>query len=260
VGDDAAVAAIGATGVLSTRGDTDRLYEWASVTKLVTALASLVAVEEGTLDLDEQAGPPGATIRHLLAHAAGLPFEGDTPIAAPATRRTYSNSGFRMVATVLERSSNMRWPEYVRAAVLDPLGMRTTDLGDDPAAGARGPLDDLTLLGRELLHPRLIAKQTRDAAITVQFPGLAGLVPGIGRFDPCDWGLGFELRDGKDPHWTGTTNSARTFGHFGRSGTFLWIDPDLTLAVAYLSDREFGPWALEEWPALSDELLASRFV
>jgi CubicO group peptidase (beta-lactamase class C family) len=90
---------------------------------------------------------------------------------------------------------------------------------------------------------------------SVQFPGLNGVLPDVGRFDPNDWGLGVELRDRKQPHWTGTRNSERTFGHFGGSGTFLWVDPAVGLALACLTDREFDTWALEAWPRLSDGVL-----
>ena len=76
--------------------------------------------------------------------------------------------------------------------------------------------------------------------------------------DPNDWGLGFELRDAKAPHWTGTRNSARTFGHFGGSGSFLWVDPDAGIVLACLCDLDFGPWALEAWPRLSDDVLAQN--
>jgi CubicO group peptidase (beta-lactamase class C family) len=89
----------------------------------------------------------------------------------------------------------------------------------------------------------------------VQFSGLGGVLPDVGRFDPNDWGLGVELRDGKQPHWTGGRNSARTFGHFGGSGTFLWVDPDADVACACLTDREFDAWALDAWPRLSDAVL-----
>jgi CubicO group peptidase (beta-lactamase class C family) len=90
----------------------------------------------------------------------------------------------------------------------------------------------------------------------VQFPGLVGVLPGFGRQEPNDWGLGFELRDAKSPHWTGARNSARTFGHFGRSGTFLWVDPEARLALGVLTDLDFGDWAAEAWPRLSDAVLA----
>jgi CubicO group peptidase (beta-lactamase class C family) len=82
------------------------------------------------------------------------------------------------------------------------------------------------------------------------------VLPGYGRHDPNDWGLGFELRDHKHPHWTGSRNSPRTFGHFGRTGTFLWVDPDAGLALAVLTDRDFGDWAIDAWPVLADAVLA----
>jgi CubicO group peptidase (beta-lactamase class C family) len=82
------------------------------------------------------------------------------------------------------------------------------------------------------------------------------VLPGLGRMEPNDWGLTFELRDAKSPHWTGSRNSERTFGHFGASGTFLWVDPDAGLACAVLTERRFGDWAKEAWPVFSDEVLA----
>jgi CubicO group peptidase (beta-lactamase class C family) len=79
----------------------------------------------------------------------------------------------------------------------------------------------------------------------------------VGRFDPCDWGLGFEIRDGKAPHWMGARNSPEAYGHFGGSGAFLWVDPAVDVAVAALTDREFGRWALDAWPVFSDALLSA---
>ncbi|HYZ67280.1 MAG TPA: serine hydrolase, partial [Mycobacterium sp.] len=93
------------------------------------------------------------------------------------------------------------------------------------------------------------------AATEVQFPGLSGVLPGFGSQRPNDWGLGFEIRNNKSPHWTGSSNSTRTYGHFGQSGTFLWVDPDADLALVVLTDRNFGEWAYPCWPALSDEVL-----
>ena len=104
-------------------------------------------------------------------------------------------------------------------------------------------------------EPTRIAPETLEEAVTVQFPGLVGVLPDIGRMDPNDWGLGVELRDAKQPHWTGSLNSSRTFGHFGGSGTFLWVDPERELACAVLTRREFGDWAKEAWPRLSDAVL-----
>jgi len=225
------------------------------VTKLVTALAALVAAEEGTVDLDEPAGPEGSTVRHLLAHAAGLPFEAGPPISRVGRRRTYSNAGFEALAEHVARRAEMPFDEYLLGAVLRPLGL-AAELRGSPASGLHGSLDDLLLLASELQRPQLIAAETLAEATTVQFPGLSGVVPGLGRMDPNDWGLGFELRDAKSPHWTGAHNSPATFGHFGGSGTFIWVDPDADTALACLTDLDFGPWALEAWPRLSDAVLA----
>lgn len=253
----AARAAVGVArrgAVVGTYGDTGVVLGWASVTKLTTALAALVAAEEGVVDLDEPAGPPGSTVRHLLAHASGLPFEGDAPIARPGTRRIYSNTGFEQLAAAVELAAEIPFAEYLRAAVLRPLRI-LGDLEGSPAAGLRGSLDDMLRLALELLEPTLVAPETFAEATSVQFPGLSGVLPGLGRLEPNDWGLGFELKDGKSPHWTGTRNSPRAFGHFGGAGTFLWVDPERELACACVTDREFDAWALEAWPRLSDAVL-----
>jgi CubicO group peptidase (beta-lactamase class C family) len=255
-------AATAAVGVLSPRselgsvGELDVELPWASVTKLLTGLAVLVALEEGIVELDEPAGPPGATLRHLLAHASGLPTDGRAPIASVGERRIYSNIGIEMAAERVAGAAAMPFGEYLRAAVLEPLSL-SGRLRGSPASGFTGPLSDLLALGRELVAPTLVAPETLAEATTVQFPGLVGVLPGFGRRDPNDWGLAFELRDGKSPHWTGTRNSPRTFGHFGASGTFLWVDPDAGLALACLTDMEFGDWAREAWPRLSDAVLDS---
>jgi CubicO group peptidase (beta-lactamase class C family) len=250
--ENAAVVALGRDGELGREGDAARVFRWASVTKPVTALACLVAAEEGTLDLDEPAGPPGSTVRHLLAHASGLPFEGRKPIAEPGRRRIYSNTGFDELARVLENRAEMPFGDYLGQAALEPVGMAGAELRGSAGAGLWGTLDDLVALATELLDPTVVARETLDEATSVQFPGLAGVIPDLGRYDPNDWGLGFELRNAKDPHWTGTLPSARTFGHFGGSGTFLWIDPEAGLALGCLTDLEFGDWAKKAWPRLSD--------
>jgi CubicO group peptidase (beta-lactamase class C family) len=245
-----------AQGAIAAHGDTARFYRWASVTKPVTALACLVAAEEGAIDLDGPAGPPGSTFRHLLAHASGLPLAGGSPIAKPGERRIYSDHGFDVLGRGLADEAEMPFGDYLRGAVLEPLGTGARYEGR-PGSGLRGSLDDLLAVARELLAPTLVAAETLAEATSVQFPGLVGVLPGFGRQEPNDWGLGFELRDDKSPHWTGARNSPHTFGHFGRSGTFLWVDPDAKVALACLTDLEFGGWAVEAWPALSDAVLAA---
>jgi CubicO group peptidase (beta-lactamase class C family) len=251
-----AVAVLRGGEEVASHGPRERVFRWASVTKPVTALATLVAAEEGVIDLDEPAGPPGATVRHLLAHASGLPFDGGAPISSPGKRRIYSNAGFDVLADVVGAAAEMPFAEYLPAAVLGPLEMQA-ELRGSAGSELHGSLDDAVKLAAELQRPRLIAPETLAEATSVQFPGLVGVLPDIGRMDPNDWGLGVELRDAKRPHWTGEHNSPRTFGHFGGSGTFLWVDPDADAALACLTDLDFGPWALDAWPPLADAVLRS---
>ena len=253
------VVAAGVAGVgevLATTGPIDVPLPWASVTKLLTTLAALVAVEEGTIALDQPAGPPGSTVRHLLAHASGLPLDGEGPTVAPATRRTYSNRGIELVAECVAGGAGIPFKRYLIEGVLIPLGMVDTRLGGSPAWAAYGPLRDLMALAGELMAPELISPETLGLATRVAFPNLNGVLPGYGMQKPNDWGLGFERRDRKSPHWTGTANSPATFGHFGQTGSFLWVDPVAHLACASLADRDFGKWAKRAWPALSDAVLA----
>ena len=246
----AAVAVTGAVEAIY--GEEERRFAWASVSKLATTLAMLVAAEEGIVDLDEPAGPPGSTFRHLLAHASGLPFEAGAPIARPGTRRIYSNYGIEVAAARVEERAGMPFSEYFAAVWQGTEAVLEGSAG----SGVVGTLGDLVELARELQQPVRIAQETLDEARTVQFPGLVGVLPGFGRQEPNDWGLGLELRDAKSPHWTGSLNSPRTFGHFGRSGTFLWVDPERGLALACLTDLAFGDWARDAWPRLADAVLA----
>jgi len=257
------VAVVGAGGTLAAYGETGRTFRLASVTKPLAALAVLVAVEESAVELDapvEPYGPAGATLRHLLAHASGLVFDGAPAprraLSRPGATRIYSNAGFEAMGEYVSAQTGIGFGEYVRQAVCEPLGLHDTVLDGSPAHAAVSTVDDLAVLARELLAPRLVHASTLAEATAVQFPGLSGVLPGFGRQEPCDWGLGFELRDGKSPHWTGTRNSPGTFGHFGRAGTFLWVDPGLGLATVALTDREFGEWAAAAWPAYSDRIIS----
>jgi CubicO group peptidase (beta-lactamase class C family) len=234
-------------------------FRLASVTKPLAAYAVHVAVEEGALTLDDPAGPPappGATVAHLLAHASGLPFEGESPTSPPGRRRIYSNVGFELLGATVAAAAGMPFADYLAEAVFAPLGLTGARLDGSPAYAGYATLDDLCAFAAELLAPRLLAPETFARATTVAFPGLDGVLPGFGRQRPNDWGLGFELRGTKSPHWTGSANSPATFGHFGQSGTFVWVDPAVGVACVGLADRNFGDWARAAWPVLSDAVLA----
>ena len=256
----AAAAVVCPDGVVATFGPVDHVFALASVTKPLTALAVLVAVEEEAVSLDDPADAPlipGATLRHLLAHASGLAPERLMRAAAPGERRIYSNVGIELAARLVETATDMPFAAYLDEAVCQPLKLTNTVVDGSPAKDGRSTLTDLARVAQELLKPSVVVHaSTIREATTVQFPGLRGVLPGFGPKDPNDWGLGFEIRGGKTPHWTGARNSPQTFGHFGQSGTMLWVDPVARLAVVALSDEPFGPWAAQAWPALSDAVLA----
>ncbi|WP_055588448.1 serine hydrolase domain-containing protein [Streptacidiphilus griseoplanus] len=247
--------------VLGSYGPQEREFPLASVTKLLSAYAALVAVEEGVFELDDPAGPEGSTVRHLLAHTSGLAFDEHRSMAAPGTRRLYSNAGFDVLAETLEKAAGIPFARYAAEAVFQPLGMAATriDTAHRAPAGAGGvsTAADLARFAAELQAPRLLHPSTVEAATrVVAYPGLSGVLPGFGHQRPNDWGLGFEIRDGKAPHWTGALSSPQTFGHFGQSGTFLWVDPAAGAACVCLTDRDFGPWAAAAWPPFTDAVLA----
>ena len=248
------MAVIGPEGLRFQWGHVELPGRWASVTKPFTAYAVLAGVTTGLWKLDDPAGPPGSTLRHLLAHASGLPFEGVTPIAPPGRRRIYSNGGFDALGAFVADRTGSPFGDYLKDSVLGPLAIEA-DLEGRPSEGLVGNVGGMASLAAELLNPTLLDPDLFDQATRVAFPGLAGTLPGIARFDPLDWGLGFEIKGKKDPHWTGHANSAATFGHFGGSGTFLWVDPEARVGLCVQTGREFGPWALETWPVLSDTVL-----
>lgn len=244
-------------GEASRNGPTTRDFPLASVTKPLFAYAVLVAIEEGSIALDTPAPLPGVTVRHLLAHAGGLDPDRPESIAEPGTRRIYSNAGFEMLGAVLATATGFTADGYLRAAVLEPLGMANTELLGSPAHAAHSTVDDLLRFAAELLAPTLLDPSTLAEATSTQWPDIGGVLPGFGRQEPNPWGLGFEIRGHKSPHWTGHANSPETFGHFGRAGTMIWVDPVAARAAVALTDREFGPWAAEAWPRFSDAVLGS---
>jgi CubicO group peptidase (beta-lactamase class C family) len=254
----AAVGVASSAGAMESAGPADQPFRWASVTKLLVALAALDAVQRGLLDLDEPAGPPGSTVRHLLSHTSGLAFDRDAVLSQPGRRRIYSNLGIEIVAELIAARSGQPFERLLAEEICLPLGMAGTRLEGSPAWGAVGTLTDLMNLAVELASPSLVGEDLLAEATSTAFPGLPGVLPGFGRQPDCDWGLGFEIKGSKEPHWTGAANSPRTFGHFGRSGSFVWVDPEAGMTCAGLADRDFGDWARQAWPQLSDDLLAAH--
>jgi CubicO group peptidase (beta-lactamase class C family) len=252
---NAAAVVVKPVGRVESYGDLDHSFRLASVAKLLTAYAALVALEEGSIDLYDAAGPEGSTVRHLLSHAAGYGFESTSNvIVPPGKRRMYSNRGIEELAAYISSSTAMPFATYLAEAVFQPLGMTVTELRTSAAFGMWSTARDMARFAAELLEPSLISFDTLRSATTVHFPDLAGVMPGYGRHDPLPWGLGFEIKGEKQPHYAGQYTSPETFGHFGGSGTFLWVDPHKQLACVVLTDRDFGDWAIPIWSKLSDDV------
>lgn len=250
--DNVAAALLRDGEVMETLGETSRVFSVASVTKPVVAYGVMLAVEEGALELDQPAGPEGSTVRHLLAHASGVGFDSREPQKPVGQRRIYSSSGYEWLADLVSEAAGMNFADYLAEGVLAPLGMKNTTLVGSAGHGLDTTVEDLIAFAAEVMNPQLLHPSTVAEMLTPQFADLDGIVPGYGMHKPCPWGLGFELKGDKGvaggkPHWTGAEMPAATAGHFGMSGTYLWIVPEEKLAMVALTDHDFGAWAKPLW-------------
>ena len=246
-------------GVLYESGDVDEIFPFASVTKPIVAWSALVAVDRGLLDLDAPAGAPapdGATIGHLLSHSSGIAADSDERLATPGTRRIYSNRGIEILGERLQEATGTPLETWVESTVLEPLGMASVLIPGSPAHSGEGSARDLSLFARELASPRLVSPALAERACAPVLPELDGVLPGYGRQVPNPFGLGVEVRGAKSPHWTGKGNSPQTFGHFGQSGSFMWVDPVAERQAVFLGAEPFGQVHRKTWPALGDQILA----
>ncbi len=229
---------------LASCGDLDAVRPWASVTKLVTGLAAAIDVEAGRGALDDPVGPAGSTLAHLLSHSSGLGMESGDPTGAPGLKRIYSNYGIDLAAQYLAGGTDVA--TWLANRVATPLGLDSTRLVGRASEGLEGSTTDLAMFARQWVAPSLIPPSARDRTIKAFLPELSGVVPGWGRFSPCPWGLGPELRGAKS-HWMGEWPST-SFGHFGRSGSMVLANVDEGLVLVATSTIDFGAWAHELWP------------
>lgn len=255
-------------------GPAENPFALASVSKLLTAYAVMLAVEEGAIELDEPVDVSGLedfqkvpTVRQLLAHAGGVAFGERTQQKAPETRRIYSSAGYEMLAENVERATGMSFEEYCQMGLNDTLGM-SVDFSGSAGHGFTGSVEDLVAFAGEVLHPRLLDESTVAEMLTVQYPDLNGIVPGYGMQKPCPWGLGFEVRGSKGGdadshegdgggHWLVASMPKDVAGHFGQSGTFVWVAREQGLAAVVLTDRDFGEWAKPLWSEFNADLWAA---
>ncbi len=144
----------------------DTVYRVGSVSKLFTDIGIMQLVERGVLDLDAPVSrylpdfkpnnPSGKaiTLRHLMAHRSGLVreppvghyFDPTNPSLAqtvgslntteliypPETKIKYSNAAIATVGFVLEHTQKEPFAQYLKRAVLEPLGLKKSGFEADP--------------------------------------------------------------------------------------------------------------------------------
>ena len=257
-GFEAAAIVLGTEGERERRGDVELIRPWRSVTKTLTGYGATLALQEGRVDLEDEAGPPGATLRHLLAHCSGCFYDSERTLQAPGLRRHYSNYGIDEAARHIERAIGRDYGDWIQERIAGPLGMDSLQWSGSASVGAHGPLTDLALFAAELLQPTLLEPRWHTELTRAQFPELVGIMPGFGKQSPNPFGLGIEVRGTKSPHWTGTRNSEGTVGHFGMRGTAFWVDPAAGLALVVGTSHDFCDAHREVMPRLADAVLEAH--
>lgn len=240
----------GMVDVIDAAGPLDEVRRWASVSKMAVSLAFAVEVDWGLHQVSERLGPRGATLANLLSHSSGLGLEPDDPTVEVATKRIYSNYGIDLaVAAIVEDGDAASWLDD---RLFTPLGMSSTRLDGRPSSGVIGSTTDMQILAEAWLRPDAVSRDTRNRFIVPYAPHLAGIVPGFGRFSPCPWGLGPEIRGDKS-HWMGDW-PPESFGHFGKSGSLMLLNVDEGIGVVATSTEDFGAWAVALWPEWTSAL------
>jgi CubicO group peptidase (beta-lactamase class C family) len=234
----------GFSETIAAEGDLEEVRQWASVSKMAVSLAFGVEVDWGFHQPSETFGPRGATLANLLSHSSGLGLEENDPVVGVATKRVYSNFGIDYAVNAIMNQNEPS--EWLRDRVFSPLGMNATKLNGRPSSGVEGSTRDMRSLAEAWLRPDGITKETRNRFITPYVPNLDGIVPGFGRFSPCPWGLGPEVR-GQKEHWMGDW-PPESFGHFGQSGALMLLNVEEGIGVVATSTVDFGPWAVQLWP------------
>lgn len=225
-------------------------YRLASVTKQFTAAAILLLVEDRRLGLDDRirqwlpslpAAAEAVTIRHLLSHTGGLIDYEDvipdgttvqlrdadvlrllesqnTTYFAPGSAYRYSNSGYALLALIIEKASGVSFATFLRERIFQPLGMRNTVAHEEGIStvahraygysqadgrwtrtdqsttsavlgdgGIYSSIDDLAKWDAALYDDRLLSAESRRLAFTA---AVQTDVPGVA------YGFGWRIGDG----------------------------------------------------------------
>ena len=227
--------------VVHSTGPRDVRVPWTSVSKLTVALLVGYDVAAGRCAATDSLGPEGSTIAHLLSHASGLGPDASALRSGVGRKRIYTSFGYELLVAFLGGVEN------VVGRAKNELGLTSVVSDGSLAGGLMGTLEDVEEVARRWLGGDPVLSGYLPTMTAPFLPELDGVVPGFGRFDPCPWGLGPQIR-GTGDHWMGAQWPATSFGHFGQSGTMVLADPEHHRALVAVSDRGFGSWAVATWP------------
>jgi CubicO group peptidase (beta-lactamase class C family) len=213
------------------------------------------------------------------------------PVTPPATRRIYSNEGYAVLGELLVAATGIPHGRYVHESVCIPLGMdahlglpeseygRALEVREPglsrpgvalfnsrqwrrrgtAAGGAFATLEAYTRFVTMLLRrgDPLLAPETFEEMAAVQFPGIPGGIESFQTWEVADWSLGYDVRDHKQPHWTGNRTPPSTLSHFGASGTLFMADHEAGVGLVALANRgTYSGWPMRpgHWQDLCDSL------
>jgi CubicO group peptidase (beta-lactamase class C family) len=254
------ISYIGPDGEHGVIGKSQGRYRLASITKLLTTYVVADAVVGGFVGFEDlvaspQLKSPDVTLQDLLSHSSGIRPD-ELQSIDRHKKRIYTNEAFDLAGEFLISKLGKDFKETTIGNLFEDglnsfLGASFNFEGTC-SASATGTLEDLILLMNEMRNPTYLDFQTHKFLTTPFLPELEGILPGWGNFKRNTFGVGFEIRGNKQPHWTGSVSSPETFGHFGQSGAFIFHDPIKNVSACCLTNQDFSGWAKEEFPKLSN--------
>jgi CubicO group peptidase (beta-lactamase class C family) len=175
-------------------------------------------------------------------------------LAKPEEKRIYSIAGYRVIAKVLENQLSISFPTLVKDLILNNcelFDMSPPVTGD---SGLKGTIEGLYKLSKRLLLADIpgISAESLKKSTSNHFGVSLGVVPGIGFYSDNSWGLGFEIKGKKTGHWMPKCASLETFGHFGRSGAFFFVDPLNLIAFSGISRYGFQKDSRLVWSKMGE--------
>lgn len=256
------VAYIDPHNQIKTFGKGEGNYRLASVTKLLSTLVFTDAIVHEFFDFSDIVdidyfGDNNVTFADLLAHASGTRPEYNDPIA-PRTKRIYTNEAFELAEQFFIKKLGSSFSGANVAQIFsDGLKGHLGDhihLESSCAHGAIGDDEGIVALMNEIRNPSFIPQSIFSKLTQTYLPELEGILPGWGNYKHNTFGIGFEIKGDKTPHWTSELSSPQTYGHFGQSGAFIFHDPENNISGCCLSNSDFAPWAKVAFPVLSAEI------